>query len=243
VSPAALAAVGVAVAAGAAAQPVAGLGFSLVSVPFLVALLGASDGVRMCVLLSIGLNVVLLARDPGAVRWRPVAALLSAAAVTAVLVGLVASDLPELPTRLAAGLSICVGVVLLISGRRAPRLVGLGGALTAGAVAGAMNALASVAGPPVALWAGNRDWPARTTRAIMQAFFAPLNVVTIVALGLPTVGAAVLIVAVTGLAAGTGLGIAVAGRLAEPTARRATLTVAGLGGAALVVSAVVGLVT
>jgi uncharacterized membrane protein YfcA len=243
VSPAAIAAVGLAVAAGAAAQPVAGLGFSLVSVPFLVALLGAPDGVRMCVLLSIALNVVLLARDPAAVRWRPVTALLAAAAVTAVLVGLVVGDLPEQPTRLAAGLSICVGVALLVSGRRAPRLVGLGGALAAGGVAGAMNVLASVAGPPVALWAGNRDWPARTTRISMQAFFAPLNVVTIVTLGLPTVGAGVMVAAVIGLVLGTAAGILLAGRLAEQTARHATLTVAALGGAALVVSAVVGLAT
>jgi uncharacterized membrane protein YfcA len=239
VSPAALAVIAVAIGAGAAAQPIAGLGFSLVAVPLVVAVLGAGDAVRLCVLLSIALNVILLARDHRAVRWRPVAALLSAAALTAVALGLVAADLPERPTRFAAGLAICVGVALLASGRRAPRLVGLGGALAAGAVAGAMNVLASVGGPPIALWAGNRDWPARTTRVSMQAFFAPLNVVTLLALGTPHVGADVLVTAGCALALGTAVGVVVAGRVPEPAARSLTLVAAGLGGAALVVSAVI----
>jgi uncharacterized membrane protein YfcA len=243
VSPAALVAVGAAVAIGAAAQPVAGLGFSLLAVPLLVGLVGAADGVRLCVVLSIGVNLVLLARDHQAVRWRPVAALLSAATVSALAVGHFASGLPETPTRLAAGLAICLGVGLLISGRRAPRLVGLGGALAAGVVSGAMNALASVAGPPVALWAGNRDWPARTTRISLQAFFAPLNVVTFIAIGPPDVGAPVLLVGLLGLVLGVAVGVRAARHIEEQRARQLTLIAAGLGGAALVVTAVVGLAT
>lgn len=242
-TPVEVGALAAAVLAGSAAQAVSGLGFSLVAVPLVVALVGPADGIRLCVLLSMALNLVLLARDPAAVRWRPVAALLAAASVSAVVVGLVAAHLSGDVTTLAAGLAIVIGVGLIASGRRAPRLTGLGGALAAGTAAGAMNVLASVAGPPVVLWAGNRDWPARTTRASLQAFFAPLNVVTLLVLGLPDLGVAVLVSCALAMAIGTALGLRFAARVADQRARQITLAVAAAGGAALVVASVVGLVT
>lgn len=240
---AATAAVVVAVAAGAFAQAISGLGFSLVAAPIAVAALGARDGVRLCVLLSIALNAVLLARDPRGVRWRPVALILVTAVLGAVATEAVADGLSGDATSLAAGIAIVVGVVLLASGRRAVRLRGAGGAAVAGVAAGAMNVLASVAGPPVVLWAGNREWPARTTRTSLQAFFGPLNLVTVILLGLPEVSAVVLASCAVALAMGSAVGIAAAARIAEPFARRVTLAVAGVGGAALAIGAVVGLVT
>lgn len=242
-TPVAVGTLAAAVLAGSAAQAISGLGFSLVAVPLVVALVGPADGIRLCVLISMALNVALLARDPGAVRWRPVAALLAAASVSAVLVGLVAAELSGDVSSLAAGVAIVLGVALIASGRRAPRLTGLGGALAAGTAAGAMNVLASVAGPPVVLWAGNRDWPARTTRVSLQAFFAPLNVVTLVVLGFPHLGVAVLVSCVLAMALGTALGLRLADRIADAKARQVTLAVAAAGGASLVVAGVIGLAT
>ena len=57
-----IAAVLAAVLVGTLAQSVSGIGFALVCGPLLVAALGAQDGVRLAVLLSLVLNVVLLAR-------------------------------------------------------------------------------------------------------------------------------------------------------------------------------------
>ena len=62
-----VAAVLLAVLVGTLAQSVSGIGFSLVCGPLLVAALGPQDGVRLAVLLSLVLNVVLLAR-----LWRQV---------------------------------------------------------------------------------------------------------------------------------------------------------------------------
>ena len=240
---AATAAVVVAVGAGAFAQAISGLGFSLVAAPVAVAALGAADGVRLCVLLSIALNAVLLARDPRGVRWRPVALILASAAVAVIITRFAARGLSGDATSLAAGVAIVVGVALLASGRRAVRLQGAGGAVAAGLAAGAMNVLASVAGPPVVLWAGNREWPARTTRTSLQAFFGPLNLITLAVIGLPDLHVAVLVSCLLVMALGTAAGVATSARIPEPAARAVTLTVAGIGGAALAVGAVVGLAT
>ena len=51
-----------AVTVGAVAQGITGVGFSLVSAPFLIAWLGPREGVRVALVLSTVLNVALLAR-------------------------------------------------------------------------------------------------------------------------------------------------------------------------------------
>jgi len=67
-----------AVLVGALAQSVSGIGFSLVCMPFLVGALGAHEGVRLGVVLSLLVNVGcsrgITATWTGAVRcccWRP----------------------------------------------------------------------------------------------------------------------------------------------------------------------------
>ncbi|MDQ1374120.1 MAG: uncharacterized protein QOJ09_1458, partial [Actinomycetota bacterium] len=71
---------GLAVAAGAVAQAVTGLGFSLVSAPLLIALAGPRDGVRLNLVLSVLVNVVLLVPQRTHVRRRDVVRLLVPAA-------------------------------------------------------------------------------------------------------------------------------------------------------------------
>jgi uncharacterized protein len=60
----------VAVAVGATAQSISGIGFALVASPFLVATLGASEGVRTALVLSTLVNVCVLAREYRCVAWR-----------------------------------------------------------------------------------------------------------------------------------------------------------------------------
>ena len=80
----ALAGVAAGVAAGAAAQTVTGIGLVLVGGPVLALLLGAGEAVRVALVTSLALNAVLVARQPRAVRWRPVTRL-SAPAVAAAI--------------------------------------------------------------------------------------------------------------------------------------------------------------
>ena len=227
----------VAVALGAVAQSVSGIGFSLVCGPFLVAVLGVHDGIRLSVLLSLLLNVVLLARHRSAVDRRGAVLLLAPAALATPLWALAVQALPERPARAAAGAVVLLGALLLASGLRWHAARGSTGAVGVGVVAALTNVVAGVAGPPVALWAENAEWDAERQRATLQAFFLGLNLVALPSLGAPRVGWATLLAAVLALALGAALGVVVAARVSSRAARRTTLGLAATGGLVVLASA------
>jgi uncharacterized membrane protein YfcA len=234
------AAVLLSVVAGTLAQSVSGIGFALVCAPLLVALLGPQDGVRLAVLLSLVLNVVLLARlwrdvDPG-----PTLLLLVPSALATPLFAVLAGGLPERSAALLAGTVVVVGVALLASGLRWQAARGPAGAVAAGVLGAGTNVLASVAGPVVALWAANADWPQRVQRASLQAYFLGLNCVALPALGAPRVTGPLLAGCLVALAAGAVLGVPLARRVSEQAARRTTLALAGAGGGVVLLRALVG---
>jgi uncharacterized membrane protein YfcA len=225
---------------GALAQSVSGIGFALVCGPLLVASLGPTDGVRLAVLLSLVLNVALLAR-----LWRQVELprtlllLVPAALATPGFVVLV-RRLPERPAAALAGAVVLVGVALLSSGLRWRAARGPTGALGAGVLAALTNVLAGVAGPVLALWSANADWEVRAQRASLQACFLGLNCVALPALGPPAVPGRLLLGCLLALAAGALLGLPLASRVSDPVARRVTLALAAAGGAVVLVRAGLG---
>jgi len=231
------AAVLLSVVAGALAQSVSGIGFALVCAPLLVVALGPQDGVRLAVLLSLALNAVLLTR-----LWRDVEPgrtllLLVPSALATPVFAVLARGLPERGAALLAGTVVLAGVALLASGVRWRAAAGRTGAVAAGVVGAGMNVLASVAGPVVALWAANAEWPHRAQRASLQAFFLGLNCVALPSLGAPQVGLGLLAGCLAALALGAALGVPLARRVGEAAARRTTLALAGAGGAAVLVRA------
>lgn len=229
-----------AVALGTLAQSVSGIGFSLVCGPLLVAALGAADGVRLAVLLSIALNVVLLVRLRRDVELRPALLLLVPSALVTPLWAVLARRLPERPAAALAGGVVLVGVALLASGVRWHAARGPVGAVGAGVLGALSNVLASVAGPVVALWAANADWPQRAQRASLQAYFLGLNCVALPSLGLPDVGGGLVLGCLAALGAGALLGVPLARRVGETAARRTTLALAAAGGLAVVGRAALG---
>lgn len=234
------AAVLLAVTVGALAQSVSGIGFVLVCGPLLVAALGPQDGVRLAVLLSLLLNLALLCRLWRSVDLLRTLQLLVPAALATPLLALAVRRLPTRPAEAAAGAVVVVGVLLLVSGARWSAARGPAGAAVAGVLGAAGNVAAGVAGPVVALWATNAQWRADVARASLQAFFLGLNCVALASLGLPSTGAGLLGACAAGLVAGSLLGIPLARRLSERGARRATLALAGAGGAAVLLRAVAG---
>lgn len=228
-----------AVLVGALAQSVSGIGFSLVCGPFLVAVLGPADGVRLGVALSLALNLVLMVRYRRAVDVRSALLLLAPAVVaTPVLARLVR----QAPVRLAealAGAVAVAGALALAAGLRARSAQGRAGAVAAGVLSAATNVAAAIGGPPVALYAANAGWAADTTRATLQLYFLVLNVVALVSLGLPEVEPALLVSSAAALAAGLVAGAPLARRVDETTARRTTLALAGAGGVVVLVHALV----
>jgi uncharacterized membrane protein YfcA len=234
------AAVVLAVAVGALAQSVSGIGFSLVSGPLLVAALGPADGVRLGIVLSLGLNAVLLARHRSDLDRRGALLLLVPTALTVPVFAVLLRDLPERPAAALAGATIVVGTVLLALGVRWRAARGRAGAAVTGVVAAATTVVASVSGPPVALWAANAGWPADVQRATLQAYFLGVNVVALASLGRPSVPTGLLLACAAALGAGLLVGGPLARRVSERAARRTTLALAGAGGAVVVLQAAIG---
>lgn len=234
------AAVLLAVLVGALAQSVSGIGFALVCGPLLVAALGPDDGVRLAVLLSLALNLVLLGRLWREVDVRTTLLLLVPAALTTPLFAVLARRLPERVGAAAAGTVVLVGVAVLALGVRWHAARGRRGAVAAGVLGALTNVLAGVAGPVVALWAANAQWPQRVQRASLQAVFLGINCVALASLGTPRVSSGLLGGCLAALAGGVVLGAPLSHRIGEPAARRTTLALAGAGGAVVLVRATAG---
>jgi uncharacterized membrane protein YfcA len=211
-----------AVAAGAATQSVTGLGFSLVCAPFLIALAGPRDGVRLNLMLSVVVNVAYLLPEREDARVADALRLLLPAAVatpiTAWVIGRVDAD----PLAVVAGvLTVAAALALLVGIRvRQPH------AVLAGGLSGVMNTVAGIGGPAVAVYAVGAGWPAAVRRPTFQLYFLGLNAVGLLALG-PRWPPGLLWL---GLLAGFLAGRLIIGRVPEQAARTATLAIAVAGG-------------
>jgi len=233
-----LALAALAVAAGAVAQSVSGIGFALVAGPLLFTVFGAREGVRVAVVLSMLVNVGVLSREHRSVMWRRVLpVLLAALAATPLLVHLLADAHPR-ALRGLAGAVIVIGAALVAAGRAVD--TGVTGGVVAGIVSATMNVLASAGGPAVAVYAAGARWDPLRVRATLQAYFLVLNVMTLATLGRPhwTLTQAVVLIAC--LVSGSALGGWLAGRVSATRARAVTLVLAAAGGVAVMLSAVSG---
>ena len=220
-----LAVAAAAVGAGAVAQAVTGFGFSLVSAPFLVAAAAAPRGVEWNLVLSAGLNLVLLARGWRLVRWPEVVRLLAPAVVATVGVGYLARHADHRALTVAAGSLCLLATALAASGWRRRRRPGAVGAIAAGGISGAMNVVAGIGGPPVVVYGLTAGWPAEVARPTLQAFFLGINTVAIPSLGVTSVPPALPVALVLGIL----VGAAVVRRLSEQAVRSAVLLIAAAG--------------
>src|SRR5690606_25112350 len=173
--------VSVAVGVGAGTQRLTGLGFALVSAPFLVLLLGPFTGVLLANALSLATNVVVLGQTWRAVEVRK-ALFLAVPAVAAVVPGAwVARSLPAPVLALTAGGLVLVALVAVLASERARVLRGTPGAVVAGAASGFMNVTAGVGGPAISLYGLSTGWPHAPFVATVQLYFVVLNGASIVA--------------------------------------------------------------
>lgn len=219
-----------AVAAGAGAQAVTGIGFALVCAPFLIALTDAREGVRTAILLGLGINLAILVREHRHVMVREGSLLLiPALAATPLLAWLLA----RVDTRLlavAAGAMTIASAAALFFGLRVARARGAGGAIVAGFISAGMNVTAAIGGPAVALYAVNAGWDPSRSRSTLQFYFFFLGLVGLLSLGLPSPSPLLAAGLVAGLVAGWVAGTAAAPRLPDRVVRVAILGVATAGG-------------
>ncbi|MGP9681113.1 TSUP family transporter [Brachybacterium sp. AOP3-A1-3] len=166
---------------GAVSQRATGMGFALLSAPFLVLVLGPLQGmlaVNAASVLANSLNLVQVWRD---VDW-PRAKLLVPMGVVGVLPGAVAVELlPEAPLTIVVSLLVVLGpgVTNLLRGRTVPPSAVLGAA--GGFTSGFMGVTAGVAGPGVVVYARATGWEHRHFAATAQLHGVALGIVSLAA--------------------------------------------------------------
>ena len=221
---------GAAVGVGAAAQALTGFGFSLVSAPFLIAAASAPKGVQWNLVLSAGLNLVLLLGAYRNVRWAEVGRLLVPAVVATVGAGLLARHADHHVLTVAAGSVCLVATLLVATGWRPDRPPGPAGAAAAGGISGATNVVAGIGGPPVVIYGLTAGWTPEVARATLQAFFLGINVVAIPSLGTTSVPPVLPVALVAGMVVGL-----VASRWVSEALVRSLVLVLAAGGSALAI--------
>lgn len=213
-----------------------GLGFSLVSAPILIAVLGPREGVRTALVLSTFLNVALLVRTHRDVLVRQGAVLLVPAVATTPFLAYASRRVDGRILTIAAGVLTIVSAGALASGLRWRRGAGTGAGVGAGVISAAMNVVGSIGGPALALYSVNAGWPPERARPTLQVIFLTTNIVALCSLGLPRRDPQQ-VVLLAAMAVGLAVGLGLARRIREGVARNTTLAVAAVGGAVAVARA------
>ncbi len=161
-----------AITLGAALQRVTGLGFTLISGPLLVLLIGPFDGIVLANILSALIAGFVLVRTFRAVRWR-IALRLGIGVIVGVPIGAVVVYATSGEILLiVVGALTTLAVLLALVRRPLPIFRGTPGALFGGALSGFSNVTAGVGGPALAMYGA-------ATRMSMDAFVPTVQVVAL----------------------------------------------------------------
>jgi uncharacterized membrane protein YfcA len=226
----------VAVLVGAAMQRATGMGFALLSAPFIVLLLGPVSGIALVNLCGALTSAVILFRVWRDVRWRRFLVMLAAALVgivPAVFV-LLAVSAPVL--EIGVGSLVVVGLTVMLLLRRGEARHRTGSLAVAGVASGFMNTTAGVGGPAMSVYAVATGWDQRSFAATLQPYFLAIGLASLAAKAGATpdalsalpwqLWAGVAVACVIGLL----LGEALAARMSPRLAQRLLIVVSYIGG-------------
>ena len=157
---------------GALSQRVTGMGFGLVSGPFLVLLLDPFSGVILVNICGIVASFSVFVRTFAEVEWPPFRHLALGAVIGTVPGALLSSSMPTPLLQILIGALIIVSLISSLTlgklGRSIP--ANLGTRMTAGLFSGAMSAAAGAGGPAVSAYAVLTNWEQRSFAATLQPF-------------------------------------------------------------------------
>ncbi|MFJ2618538.1 sulfite exporter TauE/SafE family protein [Glutamicibacter sp. NPDC087344] len=179
----ALIALAAAIFVGASTQRISGMGFALVSSPFLVIVLGPFEGIMLVNLLGGCSSLLIFAQVFRQVEYKKVALLLIPAVIMTFPGAWVASMLggPWLSIGIAVMVILALGASFLIRDLPAAQSPAL--AIGAGAVSGFMSVTAGVSGPAIAGYAVASRWPQAKFAVSVQLYFLVLATSSLIAKG------------------------------------------------------------
>lgn len=163
-----------------------GFGFGLVAVPMLSLILDPRQAVGIAMILQAASGVLVLWDSWRAVAWGLMGSLCVGTAGTMWLGLLVLDRAPADTIRLYLAVIVIVAAGLIASGVRYRGRLNAGIGAATGAVAGFLNGLSGMGGPPVIVLLLGSRLSAEASRATMSAFFTVLGVFT--ALGAVVLG-------------------------------------------------------
>ncbi|MDD4835531.1 MAG: sulfite exporter TauE/SafE family protein [Dethiosulfovibrio sp.] len=231
---------GVAVFAGSVVQGCAGFAFSLVAAPFLLFFLPQEVVIPMLVLVSLGLNLMVLKDCGSSLDFKKVLPIL-AGGIISLPVGIwVLTAMDPRSFRLFVGGFIVLVSLVMLSGWRKPLPYRLWALLPIGLFSGVLNGSLSMSGPPVVLFLSNQGVDKDEFRANLAAYFLSLNLATIalyIYKGVLTGQVTLITLSYAPvLLIGTWLGIKASRLLPERVFRRMTLLLIAATGLVMIIS-------
>ena len=168
---------------GASTQRISGMGFALVSSPFLVMVLGPHEGVMLVNFLGCLSSFMILVQVFRQVEYRKVLLILVPAIIMTIPGALVAQRLggPVLSIAISVMVILALGSSFLLRGLQSSQ--GRGLAIGAGAVSGFMSVTAGVSGPAIAAYAVASRWPQAKFAISVQLYFFVLAMASLLAKG------------------------------------------------------------
>ncbi len=231
-----LALVAAVVLVGAATQRVSGMGFGLVSAPFLVLILGPFLGILLTNTFGLTTSLIVLTQVWRQVELRKLLLLAPPALIAIVPGAWVAITVPSAPLAIVVGALTFSALLAMLLSERLRVFRGVPGALSAGALSGFMSVTAGVGGPAITLYALSSRWEHRSFVGTAQLCFAITAAASLTSKGgLPDLPLFMWAVAVAALL----LGVLIGGRLTRhipPSRARALMVGLALAGSLMTVT-------
>jgi len=236
VSVAALILIAVTVLVASVLQRVSGIGFALVAGPVLLAVVGPDEAVRLVSVTGLASCAVGIASTWRESRPAEMLTLLPFTYLAIVPAGLFADAVGDGVASLLAGLVVLPALaVALRPPRRIEAVPRWARASVAGALSGAMNAVAGLGGPMAATYGISRRWDAALVPNMQLFLFLSAPGVLAVRGWPELVGGGALFLLSLAAGAGVAAGGLVSARMSLRTAGRITVTVAVVGAGVAIV--------
>lgn len=171
-----------AVLVGAIIQRATGIGFALISSPFIILHLGPVDGVVATSVLG-GLSALLIyVGHAKHVEYSKIGPITLAAIIGVVPGALMMRFLPSAPMQVASGSLMVGALVISLFGARMSWLNSMGGRVGAGLLGGLMQSVGGVGGPAVIAYSNASGWNHRKFATSVQFYFVITGIAAVLML-------------------------------------------------------------